>query len=307
MYDRKNEANEFVGESVEDASAKARRFYGIEANEIKVVSAEAGEVYGAGGRVVVVAIPRSVRPPSPDRGGRSEGRREGRGREREGRGGREERGGRGERHGGRDRENGGPRGDNRGEPARAAAPRAEIETAPPPVGPSKGVASGEIGAIGHFVLGVIERMKLGGFEISESTEDEFVIYQVRGEASVALRAGDGRAVDALQMLANQAAKRSDEDAPRIVVDVEGDASNREDSLTQLAERAAKRARETGRAIALDPMNSRDRRIIHLSIREGGEGVATMSIGSGRYRQVVVVPEGAPEYAEAVASSGAAGS
>jgi len=170
------------------------------------------------------------------------------------------------------------------------------------VGASKGRAVGEIGAIGQFLLGVIERMKLGGFEIAESSEGEFVVYQVRGEASVALRAGDGRAVDALQMLANQAAKRADEDAPRIVVDVEGDAAEREGSLAQLAERAAKRARETGRAIALDPMNSRDRRIIHLTIREGERGVATMSIGSGRYRQVVVVPEGAPEYAEALATS-----
>ena len=36
-----------------------------------------------------------------------------------------------------------------------------------------------------------------------------------------------------------------------------------------------------------------------------DGVATMSVGEGRYRQVVVVPEGADEYAEAVESSTAA--
>ena len=104
------------------------------------------------------------------------------------------------------------------------------------------------------------------------------------------------------MLANQTAKKADEDAQRIVVDVEGDAIDREDSLVQLARRAAKRAIDSGRAIALDPMNPRDRRVIHLAVREGEDKVATMSIGSGRYRQVVVVPEGAPEYAEAIASS-----
>ena len=58
-----------------------------------------------------------------------------------------------------------------------------------------------------------------------------------------------------------------------------------------------RARDGGRAIALDPMNGRDRRIIHLAVRDE-DGVASMSIGEGRYRQVVVVPEGAPEYEEA---------
>jgi hypothetical protein len=33
-----------------------------------------------------------------------------------------------------------------------------------------------------------------------------------------------------------------------------------------------------------------------------EGVATMSVGEGRYRQVVVVPEGADEYEEALRSA-----
>jgi len=302
MYDRTSEANEFVGDSVEEASAKAQRFYGLEAEELKIVPAQSGEVFGVGGRIVVVAIPRSVRPPSPSRGGRPEGRREGRGRDQEARGGRGEGISRGERRGGRDRGGDSPRGSSQAQSGRGEAAETPARAPAAPVGASKGRAVGEIGAIGQFLLGVIERMKLGGFEIAESSEGEFVVYQVRGEASVALRAGDGRAVDALQMLANQAAKRADEDAPRIVVDVEGDAAEREGSLAQLAERAAKRARETGRAIALDPMNSRDRRIIHLTIREGERGVATMSIGSGRYRQVVVVPEGAPEYAEALATS-----
>jgi spoIIIJ-associated protein len=98
--------------------------------------------------------------------------------------------------------------------------------------------------------------------------------------------------------------RRSEDPDRIVLEVEGDVEARESRLVDLAERAARRARETGRAIALDPMSGRDRRIIHLELR-GAEGVATMSIGEGRYRQVVVVPAGAPEYEEAVRESRAA--
>ena len=46
------------------------------------------------------------------------------------------------------------------------------------------------------------------------------------------------------------------------------------------------------------MNAKDRRAIHIALREE-DGIATMSIGDrGDYRQVVVVPEGAPEYEEA---------
>jgi len=105
----------------------------------------------------------------------------------------------------------------------------------------------------------------------------------------------------LQLVANQVSMRQSEDAPRIVVDVDGGGDEREDTLTRLADRAVKRARDTGRSIGLDPMNSRDRRAIHLAIKEE-DGVATMSIGEGRYRQVLVVPEGAPEYDDAVAES-----
>ena len=49
------------------------------------------------------------------------------------------------------------------------------------------------------------------------------------------------------------------------------------------------------------MNARDRRMVHVTLRDQDK-IATMSIGSGRYRQVVVVPEGAAEYDEAVKSS-----
>ena len=91
---------------------------------------------------------------------------------------------------------------------------------------------------------------------------------------------------------------------RVVVDAEGDAERRESFLSRLAERAARRAVDSKRSVALDPMNARDRRVLHMAVRDL-DGVATMSIGSGRYRQVVIVPEGSPEYDEARSSSAAA--
>jgi spoIIIJ-associated protein len=156
---------------------------------------------------------------------------------------------------------------------------------------------GEIGEIGEFLLGVLERINLGPFEISESAEGDLLAFEVKGSAIRKLASGDGRAVDALQLLANQAAKRREGDSTRIVIDVEGNAEAREDFLTSLASRAAGRARKTGRAVALDAMNGRDRRTIHIALRDEPD-VATMSVGEGRYRQVLIVPEGAPEYENA---------
>lgn len=297
MYDRKQEPNEFVGESVDDATSAAARFFGVEAAELKVKVAPEGAISGAAGRTVVVAFPKNVSPAKPGAGGddsRDRGDRGGRDRDRGGRGGRDRDRGRGR----GDRGDRGDRGEQRGEKAsrREAAeePSATEEE-------SKGSPQGELGPVGDFVLGVVERMVVGGFEISESSESDFLVYQITGDASQWLGGGDGRALDALQLLANQAAKQLLDEAPRVVIDVEGGAEERESTLERLASRAAARAADTGRAIALDPMNSRDRRIVHVALRDEDK-IATMSIGSGRYRQVVVVPEGAPEYEEALESS-----
>ena len=146
--------------------------------------------------------------------------------------------------------------------------------------------------------GVIERLGLGPFEIGESEDGGMVVFEVKGEGAREPAHGDGRAVDALQLLVNQSAIRAGDVAKRVVLDVEGNTDAREEFLERLAERVVKRAKDGGRAVALDPMNARERRTIHLSVREH-RGMATMSIGEGRYRQVVVVPEGADEYDEAL--------
>jgi len=315
VYDPKSEASEFIGATRADAVAKASQFFGCNASELVV--ADLGDaVSGAGGRVIVVAHPQGARAPRPGGGG---GRRDERPREARGergdrfergdrgeRGGRGGRGGRGDRErGDRDRDRGGDRGDrgDRGERGSrerlAVADEAPLESGAE-LGPpedSLGTAVGGLQSIGQFVLGAVERMALGPFEIRESEEADFVVYQLRGPAAERLAGGDGRAADALQLVVNQAALRISEDHKRVVIDVEGDQGEREDLLSRAAQRAAKRAQETGRAVALDPMNPKDRRGIHVALR-GTPGIATMSIGSGRYRQVLVVPEGAPEYEEA---------
>ncbi|MFP8870453.1 MAG: R3H domain-containing nucleic acid-binding protein, partial [Myxococcota bacterium] len=232
-----------------------------------------------------------------DRGGRSGGGGGGRDRDRGGRGGRGGSGGRG--GGGRASSDRDDEGSAQREPDREVA----VAARELPKGESKGSVEGTIGEVGEFIKGVVERMALGEFKISESAEGDFCVYELRGEAALALGTGDGRAVDALQLIGNQFAMRLGDDSPRVVVDAEGDAEKRTDFLARLAKRAADRGAETKRAVALDPMNSRDRRILHVTVKEM-EGVATLSVGEGRYRQVVVVPEGADEYEEALASSNA---
>ncbi len=316
MSNSSNEAREFVGDGREEAIGKACRHFGVDdESALQISGFSAGTVYGLGKRAVIVAVPKGYARPERSRGDssrRDSGRREEEGREDSGRGvGRENR--RRE----RDR-NRGDRGDrnDRGDRGREASgntreerePRGNRERSRPtepsedaPTGPSVGSVIGELGEIGQFLLGTVERMGLGPFEISESREGEMIVLQVTGPAAQTLSSGQGRTVDALQLLVNQVSARVSPDRQRVVIDVEGDADAREEFLTKLAERVAKRALQTGRPVALDPMNGRDRRLIHVALRDRDD-VATMSEGEGRYRQVVVVPESSDEFEEARAQS-----
>jgi len=310
MYDPKFEAREFIGQDAAEATAKACSYFGLDAGSLLV--RELPEVSGLAGRSLVVAQPRDAR----QQGG-GERARESRGRD-EPRGGRERGGRDGRERGGRDRDRGGRGGRERGgregreRPAREFGGRERepepvaVEREAEPSGPSLGSARGELGAVGDYVKGLIERMGLGSFEIERIEQEGVEVFRVEGEAAQGLTAGDGRSPDAIQLLANQASAQTGDDAPRVVVDVAGNQEKREAFLSRVAERAAARARETGRTVALDPMGPRDRRSIHVALRDAAD-VATMSVGSGSYRQVMVVPEGAPEYAEARSGSEGSGS
>ncbi len=320
MSDAHNGAREFVGEGRDEAISKACVFFGVDDESALAISGyEAGSIYGLATRTVIVAIPKGSARPAPARARDDAGRGGDEGRGRPGRGG-----GR-DSNRGRDRgreSSAGPRESRepRGNRERISTPEADqsdqsdrgdrndrsegndrserTESAVESTGRSVG---DKLGEIGEFMLGTIERMGLGSFEISESKEGEMIVLQVRGDASQALSSGQGRTVDALQLLVNQVSARVSPDRQRVVLDVEGNADAREEFLGKLAERVAKRALQTGRPVALDPMNGRDRRLIHVALRDR-EDVATMSEGEGRYRQVVVVPESSDEFEDAQAKS-----
>jgi spoIIIJ-associated protein len=295
-----SEAHEFIGRDRAEALAKATAFFSAGEGELAIAEVDSSKANGVGTRVVLVAYRRSAGPPSrrssearSPEGGRERGHDRGHGRRdrepREGRDGRRERGR------GRHFDDGEPRGRRPIE----RPPERSVERGVEDTGPSQGTATTPLSEIGQFVCGLIERMAVGPFEIAETGESEgLVVLQLRGPASSRLSSGDGRAVDAVQLLANQASLcAGGDDAKRVVLEVEGNADQRATFLARIAERAAQRARETGRPVALEAMSPKERRTVHLALREV-DGIATMSVGDGRYRQVVVVPDSAPEYEEA---------
>ena len=91
-----------------------------------------------------------------------------------------------------------------------------------------------------------------------------------------------------QYLVNLLCSKQLVDARRVVIDVEGYRTRREESLIGLAERVARQVSRSRRAMVMEPMPANERRIIHLKLREHPD-VYTESNGEGSQRRVEVRP------------------
>lgn len=98
----------------------------------------------------------------------------------------------------------------------------------------------------------------------------------------------GQMLEAIRVWCDAAATRVSGCRDRMLLDVGGYRDRRETALRVMAERAAARVRQSGKEIALEPMTSGDRRIIHGAL-QGAPGVRTESIGLEPHRRVVVRP------------------
>lgn len=92
----------------------------------------------------------------------------------------------------------------------------------------------------------------------------------------------------IQYLVNLLANRKLGDWTRVIVDVEGYRSRREESLIGLAERVARQVARSRRPIVLEPMPPNERRIVHMVLKSNPD-VTTESNGEGANRRITVQP------------------
>jgi spoIIIJ-associated protein len=98
----------------------------------------------------------------------------------------------------------------------------------------------------------------------------------------------GQVLSAIQYLTNRVVNRPGLEKRYVTVDAEGYRSRRDDTLSSMARRLGKQAVTEGKIITFEPMNPRDRRVIHLALAKF-EGVVTRSEGEGDERRVQIIP------------------
>lgn len=138
----------------------------------------------------------------------------------------------------------------------------------------------------EFLEGLLEHMGISA-EIALSERDEkSLLIEISGENMGAVIGRRGETLDAIQHLTNYTVNRGAEERTRISVDAENYRSKREDALVRLAYKMADKTLKYKRSMALEPMNSYERHIIHTALQDY-EGVTTGSTGSEPNRRVVI--------------------
>lgn len=146
--------------------------------------------------------------------------------------------------------------------------------------------SAEYAEIRRFLSGLLSRMNVEAeIEISER-ENGGINVNLTGNGMGAIIGRRGETLDAIQHLTNYVVNRGSDKHTHISVDAESYRSKREESLTHLAEKMAEKAIKYKRSMALEPMNSYERHVIHSAL-QNYEGVTTSSTGVEPNRRVVV--------------------
>jgi spoIIIJ-associated protein len=118
--------------------------------------------------------------------------------------------------------------------------------------------------------------------------DAEVIADIDGKDKELLLERGAEVLKALEHLAFRALRLETAYHEKIHVDCGGYRALRFEELRMTARVAAERVQTSKQAFRLNPMSSRERRIVHLALKEM-PGIRTESVGVGEERQVVIHP------------------
>ncbi len=186
-----------------------------------------------------------------------------------------------------------PKADRPAPKAEKQAPKAEKQPRPAPTPVGAGPADvawkdapTQAEQAEKFLKGLLAHMGVQADMTVSPREGGGLDVELTGDRIGAVIGRRGETLDAIQHLTNYAVNRGSDRRAHINVDAENYRAKREDSLVRLAEKMADKAVRYKRSMALEPMNSYERHVIHTALQDY-EGVTTSSTGAEPNRRVVV--------------------
>lgn len=121
-------------------------------------------------------------------------------------------------------------------------------------------------------------------------ENPELVVKFSGPDTDLLLANKAELLLALEQVTMEALRMPSEDHSRLSFDAHDYRMLRIEELRLSAMAAAEKVKSTGMPFKFNPMNSRERRVIHLALRSETD-LRSESTGFGGYRQVVIYPAG----------------
>ncbi len=140
-------------------------------------------------------------------------------------------------------------------------------------------------------------IQLGGFQLSltvhkaphgEGEDLPAYVIELTGPDKDLVLEKHAALLDALESVVLKAIRVDDEHFGKITLDCGGWRQLREEELKLMARVAAERVVDSGDPFALNPMSPRERRIVHLALKDIPQ-VRSQSEGFGPERKVVIAP------------------
>lgn len=137
----------------------------------------------------------------------------------------------------------------------------------------------------NFLSGLMTDLRFD-LKISSEWTDEGCLLNLEGEDAHYLLTENGEMLDALETLLFQVYGRELDREHRFICDADGFRKTRKAELQAMARFAADNVRKSGRPFTFGVLNSTERRVIHMTLKEEDD-LFSESVGNGRDRRLQV--------------------
>jgi spoIIIJ-associated protein len=125
------------------------------------------------------------------------------------------------------------------------------------------------------------------FEVEASESAGRLVLNIHSREAGRLIGRDGHVLEDLQYLLNRILNRGEEGSANVITDIEGyRQKEKQDFLGRIRE-LAEQVRKTGQPLALAPMNSFDRRLVHQAFAEDPDIATQSEESTARLKQITL--------------------
>lgn len=125
-------------------------------------------------------------------------------------------------------------------------------------------------------------------DVEGQLQKDKINLNIIGDGSGILIGKRGKTLDAFQYLMNKIISRQLGDNYSVTVDTENYRQKRKENLKEMAQKLSEKARRIGKPVSLRAMNAKERRIIHMALKEEKD-VTTKSVGKGENKKLIIYP------------------